>query len=248
MNITFIGTSHGVPAADRYCSATMIEAGGAIYFIDAGAPLIEELLRRGKDIHSVRAVFITHAHGDHTNGLLHMAGLMNWYYKQSSADFYVPEQALSDVFDHWLTANHDKHDTERLRFHVFDETLVYEDENIKLTAFSTKHLYHINAPAYGFVVTDKQSGGRCVFSGDLSGRLAREDFPAIALEEEVDALICEMAHFKLEHVAPHLGKCRAKTLYFTHVFPVSNFDDIRAVEGAYPYPIRIVCDGDEIEL
>lgn len=248
MKITFIGTSHGVPAADRYCSATMIEAGDSIYFIDAGAPLIEELLRRGKDIHNVRALFITHAHGDHTNGLLHISGLMNWYYKHSSADFYVPEQALIDVFDEWLTANHDTRDRECLRFHVFDETLTYDDENITVTAFSTKHLYHINAPAYGFVVTDKQSGARCVFSGDLSGRLAHEDFPAIAMEEEVDALVCEMAHFKMEHVAPYLEQCRAKTVYFTHVYPLSNFDDIRAAADNYPFPIRIVCDGDELML
>ena len=39
MKITFLGTSHGVPAADRYCSCTMLEVNGAHYFIDAGAPL-----------------------------------------------------------------------------------------------------------------------------------------------------------------------------------------------------------------
>lgn len=27
MKITFIGTSHGVPAADRFCSCAMIEVG-----------------------------------------------------------------------------------------------------------------------------------------------------------------------------------------------------------------------------
>ena len=41
MNITFLGTSHGVPSAERYCSCTMIEVGGATYFIDCGAPLTE---------------------------------------------------------------------------------------------------------------------------------------------------------------------------------------------------------------
>ena len=36
MKITFLDTCHGVPAADRYCSCTMLEAGGSLYFIDAG--------------------------------------------------------------------------------------------------------------------------------------------------------------------------------------------------------------------
>jgi ribonuclease BN (tRNA processing enzyme) len=248
MKITFLGTSHGVPAADRYCSSAMLEVGASVYFIDAGAPLIEELLRRGKDINSVRAVFITHVHGDHTNGLLHMAGLMNWYYKQSSMDIYTPEQSLADVFGQWLIANHDTHDTSRLRFHVYDERVRYEDENITVTAFLTEHLHHISAPAHGFVITEKASGRRIVFSGDLSGRIAHGDFPAIALCEPVDALVCEMAHFNMGHVAPYLERCTAKAVYFSHVFPLSNFDDIQAANGKYPFPIYAPNDGDEVEL
>ena len=40
MKITFLGTSHGVPAADRYCYCVMIESGKSVYFIDGGAPMI----------------------------------------------------------------------------------------------------------------------------------------------------------------------------------------------------------------
>ena len=35
MKITFVGTSHGIPQADRYCSCYMIEIGKAIYFVRA---------------------------------------------------------------------------------------------------------------------------------------------------------------------------------------------------------------------
>ena len=38
MKITFVGTSHGVPAAYRFCSCYMIESSGSIYMVDAGAP------------------------------------------------------------------------------------------------------------------------------------------------------------------------------------------------------------------
>ena len=46
MKITFLGTSHGVPAADRYCSSAMIEVNGSVYLIDAGAPVIDLLIRQ----------------------------------------------------------------------------------------------------------------------------------------------------------------------------------------------------------
>jgi ribonuclease Z len=249
MKITFIGTGHGVPAPERYCSSTMIEAGGSIYFIDAGAPIMDELLRMGKDINDVRALFVTHAHGDHTNGLISMANLVNWYYKQACIDFYVPEQTLIDAFDAWLCANHDgpiKDD--RVRFHTYDASFVYDDENISLSVFPTRHLERVDSPAYGFVVTDKQTGKRIVFSGDLSGQLSLEDFPAIAMSENVDALVCEMAHFKPEHVAPYLEKCTAKAVYFNHVFPLSKYDAIRDMNGAYPFPVYAPADRDVIEL
>ena len=50
MKITFLGTSHGVPAKDRFCSGYMIEAGDATYLVDAGAPVADLVLRHGKQI------------------------------------------------------------------------------------------------------------------------------------------------------------------------------------------------------
>ena len=69
MKITFLGTSHGVPARDRFCSCVMLESNGAIYLIDAGAPAVELMLQNGKKIADFRALFTSHTHMDHTVGL-----------------------------------------------------------------------------------------------------------------------------------------------------------------------------------
>ena len=66
MKITFVGTSHGVPEKNRYCTCIMLESGGAIYFIDAGAPIVDFLVNNGKSVNDLRAVFTTHVHSDHT--------------------------------------------------------------------------------------------------------------------------------------------------------------------------------------
>ena len=54
MKITFVGTSHGVPFADRYCTCTMIESGNSVYFIDAGRNIIDSVLRYGKSPYGER--------------------------------------------------------------------------------------------------------------------------------------------------------------------------------------------------
>ena len=245
MKITFLGTSHGVPASDRYCSSSMIEVNGSVYLIDAGAPAADLLIRRGVNLDTVKAVFTTHLHGDHVFGVIQMASLFNWFFKTADADFYLTEQAGIDAIGRTIETI-DGPLCGRVRLKLMDENTVYEDENIRVTPFPTQHLAGAGRPAYSYLI--EAEGKKVLFSGDLSYGLEKQDFPAYALENEVDLMICEMAHFGVEHVAPYLEKCRAKELVFNHVFPLHKLDQINALNGKYGYPIRTVDDGEEIEL
>ncbi len=242
MKITFLGTSHGVPAADRYCSCTMIETGGYYYFIDAGAPLIDLLLRRGIDLTRVKAIFTTHLHSDHTDGVLPLTGLFSWYFKNTSIDVYLTEQHGIDVFHEVLMTTIGAVDDARVRFRLMTEDTVYDDGVIRLTPCPTRHLAYANRPSFGYTI--EADGQKVHFSGDLSQWLAKEDFPAPALNEEIDLLVCEMAHFSVEQALPYLTRCRAKEVLFNHVFPLDKLDQINALNGALPYPIKTVDDGE----
>ena len=92
MKITFLGTSHGVPGADRYCSSALVECGDNAYLIDGGAPVADLLIRYGVPYEKLKAVFTTHIHSDHTIGLLHLMSLSSWKFKESSYDLYLTEQ------------------------------------------------------------------------------------------------------------------------------------------------------------
>lgn len=247
MKITFIGTSCGVPAADRYCACTMIEAGNGIYFIDAGAPVIDEILRLGKDVTAVRAVFATHCHSDHLSGVFSLASLVNWKYKDTSVSFYMPEERTIEAFKELIRSTDRAIDESRVRFCHYEEDFIYGDENITLSVIPTKHVEKQGRPSFAFLVTEKQSGKRVVFTGDLSNDLARKDFPVIALEEELDALVCELAHFFIEHVEPYLRRCKAKAVYFHHVGPLK-FEGLRAAKDSFPFPVYIPEDRDEIDI
>lgn len=245
MKITFVGSSHGVPSAERYCSSAMIEAGGAIYFIDAGAPVIDGLLRRGKDVNAVRAIFTTHAHGDHVDGLISFADLLNWYYKDASVFFYLTEQRLIDAVTELLcTLTATPLAEDRVKLRLVDSDFVYEDENIRVSLIPTKHMVASGRSSYAILV--ESDGHRVLFSGDLSQGLREADVPSILSTEDIDAFICEMAHFGAEHISPYLDTCRAREVYFTHVYPFNKFEDIRRLDPEYGFPIHIVKDGDEI--
>lgn len=88
MKITFLGASHGVPEANRRCSCTMVEVSGRYYFVDMGIMAIDELVTRGIPVDAVKGIFITHMHGDHTNGLFSFVDLITWYFKNVDPEIF----------------------------------------------------------------------------------------------------------------------------------------------------------------
>ncbi len=242
MKITFIGTSHGVPAADRFCSCYMVEAGGKIYLVDAGAPAVDMILRYGGDVNDLAALFTTHVHSDHTSGMIHLLSLMNWYYKNSSGDFFITEQNHIDSTIRWIETSGDGgFDRNRLRLKVPAAGVVFEDENVRVEYIPTKHIPN----SYAILISSGEK--KVLFGGDFSHWLAKDDVPAV-IQEEIDLFVCEMAHFTAEQISPYLAKCRAKTVAFTHVYPIDKYNDIEGMKGKYPFKIITPRDGDKIEI
>ncbi|WP_031324520.1 MBL fold metallo-hydrolase, partial [Pseudomonas taiwanensis] len=71
MDLLFLGTSAGVPTKARNVSGTaVIEASGSHwYLVDCGEGTQHRLLHTPLSIRDLRAIFITHVHGDHCFGL-----------------------------------------------------------------------------------------------------------------------------------------------------------------------------------
>lgn len=211
MKITFLGTSHGVPEPHRKCSSTLIEVNGSYYIIDMGAQAIEQLINRRIKIESVKCIFITHMHGDHTDGLISFTDLCSWYYKKAQPHFFFPGdvEKTKNAINVWLECN--GHSMREFEFSPVEEGAVFEDENIKVTAFKTAHIEN----SYAFLV--EAEGKRVLFSGDLCHKGPEEDFPVSVLQEELHLAVCECAHFGAHKYLPIFkGNENLKKLCFNH--------------------------------
>ena len=251
MKITFLGTSHGAPCAERYCSSTMVEVNGALYLIDAGAPITDAVLRRGKHPDQIRAIFTTHAHGDHVFGIIPLADMLCWWYKKANMEIYLTEQSMIDAMTSVVEASLGTMSRERVRFRLMEEDFVYEDENIRLWLIPNCHLKNRSdcpdRPSYSIVL--EAEGKRLIFTGDMSMGLRQDDFPKIAIEEPSDFILCELAHFTDEAVEPYIAKCQTKQVWFNHVsFHQDRFDAIREMDKKYPFTVRAANDGNTVEL
>ncbi len=242
MKIIFYGTSHGVPEPHRRCSSYILEIRGSRYLIDMGTNVIEELRRRGIPIETVRLAICTHPHGDHTDGIIQFADLVNWYFKKADPEILLPDERLPAALKTWLTLNDNgKPPREDLRIGAFGAGVAYEDENLRLTAIPTQHCVN----SYAFLI--EAEGKRLLFTGDL--RHPTADFPQVAFETELDLLVCELAHFSPDDCIPVFDKTKAKRILHSHIhenrWAAALFGQINK---PHPYEYGAAFDGLELEL
>jgi ribonuclease Z len=65
LRVVLCGTSGPLPVRDRAKACVAVQAGGALYLVDAGPESTENLLAWRMPMATARAVFLTHLHSDH---------------------------------------------------------------------------------------------------------------------------------------------------------------------------------------
>ena len=245
MKLTFLGTSHGVPSATRHCTSMMLEVGERTYLIDAGAPIADCLEQQYKDPASIQAVFITHMHGDHINGLFHMIDLMMWYYKNCKPQIYMPEDEGIQMFEGYMRYMHSKTMEQcGITYHKIAAGNIYDDGILKVTAIPTLHISGGIRPSFAFLV--QAEGKKILFNGDRTANLI--DFPKEAYADSLDAMVAELAHCPAEKLAEKVMPCKVKKLFVIHVAPLSKYDQIKKYAENFPFSTAFPNDGDVYEI
>lgn len=213
MKVTFLGTSHGVPQGDRFCSSLLLEVQNNAYLIDGGAPVADILIRKNYDFKRIKAIFTSHAHSDHTYGMLQFISLCNWRYKEMNLEIHLTEQSIADAIKNLVLSSEKFFDEERLVSKVVFEGVIYNDGVLKVTAIKTKHM--LPYPSYSLVF--EADGKRIIYTGDLNASNNAFDFPQMASKENSDLIITEAAHFKAEVILEKTLCCPTKKIAIIHI-------------------------------
>ena len=249
MKITFLGTAAGLPRKNQSTSSCMIEVDGKYYIFDTGAYVVNKLVDMNKTIEDIKAVFITHCHGDHLFGIIDLIRCVNIpkIFPEASIDYYFPEEKAIELLDNYFDATIMHIDRKVNRMHAFSGGLIYKDENLSVSAIPTAHMKAHGRPTYAFSV--ECEGKRFLFTGDLSQNLEHGDFPEVAYSLHYDAIISEGAHFDFDTLKPFIKKCKTDRVFFNHIkLPNMPIVEAENKSGEYPFSLILVNDGDSFEL
>jgi ribonuclease BN (tRNA processing enzyme) len=192
--LVLLGTGGGPrPRAETSGSAQVIVVNGVVYVVDCGDGVARQLVRAGVPLTSLRHVFITHQHSDHTADYGNLIWLAWAAGLQSRVDTWGPPP-LDEMTRLFFQMN-----ASDINIRIADEgrrsivplvhvhelrvpRVVLEDENVKVTAALADHPPVTPSFAYRFDCGDRS----IVISGDT----ARSD-SVIALAKGADVLVHE---------------------------------------------------------
>jgi ribonuclease BN (tRNA processing enzyme) len=183
--IVLLGTGTPNPDPERSGPATALVVNGTPYLIDFGPGVVRRIAAAsqkgvpGLSVLNIKHVFLTHLHSDHTAGYPDLI-LTPWSVGRTHAlEVYGP-RGLAKMTRHILQAyaedirirrrdkktlgKPDEVDGYKVNAHEIVPGVVYQDSNVKVTAFLVKHGGVTGAFGYRFETPDRV----VVISGDTA--------------------------------------------------------------------------------
>ncbi|MAL98186.1 MAG: MBL fold metallo-hydrolase [Alteromonadaceae bacterium] len=151
MDLTFLGTSAGTPTKVRNVTALALQHGNSRgwYLIDCGEGTQHQILRTRHSLVRLRAIFITHVHGDHCYGLPGLLASASMAGRKEKL-YIVAPGPIKTMIEAVLLASDTRLDYELAFIDVGALGFRWEDQAVRVTTVPLSH----RVPCYAYVFTE----------------------------------------------------------------------------------------------
>lgn len=150
--VTVIGSGAAMPAAGKYHSAHVLNVHGQYYLMDCGEGTQKAMLENGINPQKLKAIFISHLHGDHIYGLFPLLDTLGLSQRSCPLQVYAPAPLgdLLNCISRYLNGSR-PYDIEYHEVDSASQQIVYEDNSV---AIRTVPLHH-RVPAVGYYCRER---------------------------------------------------------------------------------------------
>lgn len=151
--ITILGSASAKPTPNRHPSAQIINVHEQYYMIDAGEGVQRQLFCYGINPLKLRAVFISHLHGDHVYGLFPLLSTLALYGRKTPLTVYAPAP-FGEILDYHLRY-FDSQLSYEVEWREVDTTknqIIFENRTLEVWSIPLRH----RVPTAGFLFREKQ--------------------------------------------------------------------------------------------
>lgn len=180
VKVVVLGTGTPRPDPERSGPALAVVVNGAAYLVDFGPGVVRRAMLAAREKHiaalapsNLKIAFVTHLHSDHTAGLPDLfltpavagrAAPLELYGPPGLAEMahHIKQAYAADIAVRTEGLEHGNPAAYKINVHEVEPGVVYQDANVKVTAFPVQHGSWRYAYGYRF-----DAGGRSiVISGD----------------------------------------------------------------------------------
>ena len=152
-SLTILGANSAIPIGNRFPTSQVLEFNQHAYMIDCGEGTQIQVRRNKVKIQRIKAIFISHLHGDHYFGLFGLLGTMSLLGRKMPLQIFSM-RGLKEMVDLQLRVSHSIYDFE-IEFveltHGKSE-LIYQDEIVEVFTIPLVH----RIPTNGFLFKQKE--------------------------------------------------------------------------------------------
>lgn len=152
-SVTILGSASAKPTVNRHPSAQIVNIHEQYYLVDAGEGTQQQMFRYGINPLKIRAVFISHLHGDHVFGLFPLLSTLGLYGRKTALRIFAPAP-----FGEILTCHLKYFDNELPYPVVWSEVdttkhaLLLESRTLEVWSIPLRH----RVPASGYLFREKE--------------------------------------------------------------------------------------------
>ena len=152
IKVTILGSASAKPTADRHPSSQIVNIDEQYYLVDAGEGVQQQMFRYGINPLRLRAVFISHLHGDHVFGLFPLLSTLGLYGRQTPLKIYAP-RPFGEILEYHLRYFDSElpYAVEWEEVATTEHRIIFENRSIEVWSIPLRH----RLPTAGYLFREK---------------------------------------------------------------------------------------------